>query len=287
MAVGDIIIAQRYNDLQSAISAIMGTGSGNRGYGQSISSSAVAPGELVRASDISNLYNDMARARLHQINSVDVSVTVPSAGDTVLDQTYVDLDSLMSAIDSGRLSISIPAQSTVETAETSTRSNWNGVINHVVRFTWPNSDARRHFFNSGGELRTSANIAGASGSKSNDWNAMFTAMGTIRMNYTSTTFTGVSGSGSSIGFYDLTTSYQTIFTKSGSGVYAENDYIVQARAATSTTVDIQIFFRDDDTGDPAVDENVAGTLTSTVSILRASGANVSVPAPSSANTDLL
>lgn len=287
MAVGDTIVASRYNGLRSRIATIMGTGSGTSGYGQSISSSAVTPGNLVRAQEVSDLYNDIARARLHQINSVDVSVTVPGVGDLVLDQTYVDLNSLMTAVETDKLLISIPAQSTVETAQTSTKSNWNGVIDHVVRFTWPNTDARRHFFNAGGELRTSAGIAGGSGAKTEDWRTMLSNMGTIKMNYLNTVSSNNSGTGSNIGFYDLTTSYQTIFTKSGSGVYAENSYIVQARAASSTTIDIQIYFRDDDVGDPNIDEDVTGTLTSTVSILRASGQNVSTPAPSSSNTSTL
>lgn len=286
MAVGDIIEADDFVTLRSRILNIMGTGSGTSGYGQSLSSSNVSAGDVITAQDVSNLYNDIARARLHQINSVDVSVTVPSVGDLVLDQTRADLDNLLSAVETDKLLISIPAQSTVETAETSSRSNWNGVISHVVRFSWPNSDARRHFFNSGGELRTSANVSGGSGSKTENWRSMLSNSGTVRMNYTQTTSTG-SGSGSNTGFYDLSGSYQTIFSKTGSGVYAENDYIVQARTLSSTTVDIRIYFRDDDSGDPNIDENVGGTLTSTVSILRASGSNVSVPSPSSTNTSSL
>ena len=64
-----------------------------------------------------------------------------------------------------------------------------------------------------------------SGAKSNDWQSMLSAMGTISMGYTATTATG-SGTTSSIGNYDLTTSNQTIFRKPGSGVYSANDYYV-------------------------------------------------------------
>ena len=42
MAVGDIITAARYNNLQSRVATIMGVGSGDDGYGQNLSSSQVA-----------------------------------------------------------------------------------------------------------------------------------------------------------------------------------------------------------------------------------------------------
>ena len=38
MAVGDIITAARYNNLQSRVATIMGVGSGDDGYGQIIRS---------------------------------------------------------------------------------------------------------------------------------------------------------------------------------------------------------------------------------------------------------
>ena len=49
MAVGDIITAARYNNLQSRVATIMGTGSGDEGYGQSLNSSQVAAAEKVTA----------------------------------------------------------------------------------------------------------------------------------------------------------------------------------------------------------------------------------------------
>ena len=55
---------------------------------------------------------------------------------------------------------------------------------------------------------------------------MLSNMGTIIFNYTETTSTG-SGTGTSIGQQDLTGSYQQIFQKAGSGVYAANDYIIR------------------------------------------------------------
>lgn len=58
MAVGDIITAARYNNLQSRVATVMGVGSGDDGYGQNLNSSQVAVGANVQAIDINQLYQD-------------------------------------------------------------------------------------------------------------------------------------------------------------------------------------------------------------------------------------
>ena len=298
MAVGDIITATRYNNLQTRIAAIFGTGSGTNGYGQSVASSAVSAGTTVTAAQINNIVNDMIKARTHQTGSAPGTVTTVAVGDLIAENTstdpngtlkgIADFETLMTDIEADKFLIAGSQASAATGISNSSSSAWNGTRTHEVRMTFTSSNSIRHFFNSGGELRTSASLTGGSGAKDSDWATMLSNMGTIKMNYTQTVSTGT-GSGSSIGFYDLTASYQTIFSKSGSGVYAENDYIVQARSASSTTIDFKILFQDDDAGDqtglgPPVDENVTGTLTSTVSYLRASGSNVSVAAPAFSNT---
>jgi len=293
MAVGDLITATRYNNLQTRIATIFGTGSGTDGYGQSVASSQVSIGTTISAAQVNNIVNDMVKARTHQIGSAPGTVTTVSTGDVVAENTstdpngalkgYADFESLMTDIEADKFLVA-GGQSTAATGISHASSaSWNATRTHEVRMTFTSANAARYFFNSGGELRTSASLTGGSGAKDSDWATMLSNMGTIKMNYTQTTSTGT-GAGSSIGFYDLTASYQTIFTKSGSGVYSANDYVVQARSASSTTVDFKILFQDDAGGNPNFDENVTGTLTSTVSYLRASGSNVSVAAPAFSNT---
>ena len=53
MAVGDIITAARYNNLQSRVATIIGTASGDDGYGQALESSKVAAAEIVTATNMS------------------------------------------------------------------------------------------------------------------------------------------------------------------------------------------------------------------------------------------
>jgi hypothetical protein len=124
---------------------------------------------------------------------------------------------------------------------------------------------------------------------------MFAAMQTVKFNYTITnsynlngtgedvsddTLNGA-GTGSNIGNLDLTTNYQTIYTKTGSGVYTDNVYTIQAKLDNDSRIRFLITFNDGDVGTGGADERVNGTLVSSVSHLRADGGiYVTNPAPS-------
>lgn len=318
VSVGDEITAAQFNGLQSRVATVMGTGSGTDGYGQALTSGQVAVTDLVQASDFDNLRTDINKANNHQSGSnasigniavgqiIGADASGTSVGSlTVTDEGFNDYDSAITNIEDNKFLIDA-GNSSVEAGTSSTRTtNWNGTITHVFTVTFGSANQRRFFFNSGGEIRFSANLSGQTGSKSDDWATLLSNMGTIKFNYTETTSTGT-GTGSAIGNSDLTGTYQTIFTKTGSGVYAENDYNIQARADSTTVLRFQIEFRDDDAGDqvlpgsenpgdidgvivpgPAVDEDVNGTLVSTVQQLRATGSNVSVTGPSYTNTSNL
>lgn len=314
MAVGDLITAARYNNLQSRLATILGNGTGLSGYGQTVTSGQVSGGntQIVSATDMDELHTDMVKCRQHQVGSAPTEITIPVTGDVIAEETsnnpngstkgYADYENLMTTIENDKLLIAL-TQSTLTTALQSSRTTpWNGVVTHTVTFTFANADARRHFFNSGGEIRFSSSLTGGSGSKDSDWAAMLTNMGTIKFNYTQTSSTGT-GSGSAIGNYDLTSTYQQVFIKSGSGVYAENDYNIAAREVSATQIQFKIEFRDDDAGDqrpgdsggtdgvsipgPGEDENVGGTLSSVVQTFRASGSFVDVAAPTGANNTTL
>lgn len=321
MAVGDVITAARYNNLQSRLATIYGNGTGNSGYGQVVTSSPVAGNstKLVEASDMNNLFVDMNACRQHQANeSVNAEIAQIVIGDTIgenesedttgdsgsgVKKGITDYESLMQTIEDDKLLIDA-TQSSLDPGITSVRnSNWNGVITHTVVATFASADRRRHFFNSGGEIRFSAVLSGGSGAKQEDWRTMLSNMGTIKFNYTQTSSTG-SGTESSIGNYELTETSQQIFRKAGSGVYAENDYFIYANEVPLTQADIDagytgpykikftIEFRDDDTGDQQgigapEDEDVQPTLTSTVQTFRASGDFVDVPAPAYNNETTL
>jgi hypothetical protein len=163
------------------------------------------------------------------------------------------------------------------------------------------ADHRRHFFNTGGELRISGANTGAGTLKGSDWAVMLQNMGSVVLgkNATTVTGTGRAADGSTdvdldgvtegaIGNFQLTTSYRLIFQRNGGGAssnYAENTINVYARRNNiGDTITFLIQLNDNDVGDqtgtgPAVDEAVDGTLRIGLDYKRAAGDFVAVPAP--------
>jgi hypothetical protein len=291
MAVGDIVTAARFNNLQSRINTVMGIGGGAEGYGQGLESSPVLTSGDVFASDMANLYVDMTKARFHQIGALPTEIANILRGDLILDdnsapfdpKSFAAFENLMLDIEADKYLLSSSALTAkLESGLTSSRSTaWNGIVTHEFVVQFSNEDARRYFFNAGGEIRLSSNVSGGTQQKSSDWRLILSNVGVVKFNYTSTSSTGT-GTGSAIGNYDLTGTYQKIFYKVGSDVsaaYAENEYNIYAKNLNAASIQFKVEFKDADVGDPNFDENVDGTTSSTVQHLRAAGAYVDVTAP--------
>ena len=303
------ITAARINNLQSSISLILGTGSGQNGYGQTVSSLPVNnTNDIITAEDINLIYADILKARVHQVGVTDIGIaeviqnlnTVAEDTSTFVDNNGVtsfdpdgfkkglaDFETVMTAVQADK-AIMHPSQAALEPGISSARSSsWNGLIYHEVAVTFSSANARRFFFNTGGEIRISANNTGASTPKGLDWNQLCSQVGTIKFSSESTIST--TGSGSSIGNYDLTSAFQNIYQKIGSGtysaIYAGNIYTVKARSDIDTRIIFRIEFNDV-VFDNNVDNNVDGRLQSTIQHYRANG-DVVVSAPSYYNTQTL
>lgn len=285
MAIGDIITAARYNNLQSRVETVMGTGSGDDGYGQSLNSSQVSASTTINATHMSTLYTDMANGRVHQTGTAPTEIAIIASADTILDSDTVNkkgvaqFENLTTTLENDKFAIH-SSQATAEAATTATyTSSWNGTLIHLLDVTFSTADHRRQFFNAGGEIRFASNITyTGSSAKTIDWMNVLVNMGTIKMGYTATSATG-SGSGSTTGFHDLTTSFQTLFVKNGTGLYAANNYTLKAKLVGTTQIQFQAEWNDADTGNPNYDENVLGTVNSTVTQYRATGVYVELPTP--------
>lgn len=277
-SIGATITANDYNTLQSRASTIMVTD-----YGQTIASAQVNVNDTVTATQLDNLRDDIERAYTHQ-QGVAAGLTNVGVGDTILASHLNDYATTMTSVETNKFLIASGQFTTEGGASASNGGGWNGTITHDVTVTFASGTARTQFFNTGGEIRTDAELTGSSGAIYDDWRLMLSNMGVIKMNYDTTTRTG-SGTAANIGYNDLTTSYQQIFRKQGSGVYADNDYFVHARLEGAAGIRIRIRFQDDKGGNP--DENVPGTLQSNLTILRATGSNVSIPAPTFTNNTSL
>jgi hypothetical protein len=300
MATGDLITASRYNQIQATISSVLGVGAGNAGYGQQLQSSQVAATQTITADHMNRLRQDMLTAYVHQ-RGTNTGFTLPvlvSGTDLVSDEEnkteYTDYPVLANTLLADRNTYTAQAISTNFSLEsnriTSTRNTpWGGSqqsqsVFHEVRVQFTTANVRRHFFNTGSQIRFEATLTnfpgGAGQDKFNNWAGMFTGMGTVIFKSSETISTG-SGTGTQIGNFNLTEDYQTVFIKSGSNLYSDNTYIIKARQMDSQTIEFLVEFNDLHTGSstviPAiygVDEPVEGTLTSRIHQFRATGTGI-------------
>lgn len=305
------ISAARLNNLQARVELILGNGAGDSGYGQdgtegygaAVSSFPVdKTTDIVQADHINNIYADILRSKIHQVGPAspeirevvenltvvaeETSYNVNENGIVIADPDGVfkgiaDYERIMDTVEVDKFLIH-PTQGTLSQAINSVRTNtWNGLIFHEITVTFNNADHRRHFFNTGGELRFSANNSNAVTGKGLDWSTLLRDIGTVVFNHNSSLSTG-DGNGTAIGNYDLTAAYQTVYEKTGTGsysnVYAGNLYRLKVREANDQTIVFRAEFYDV-VVDGTNDDNVDGRLESTVQEYRSTGDVVSVPAP--------
>jgi hypothetical protein len=303
------ITAARINNLQASVNLILGAGSGQSGYGQSVGSAPVNnTGDIATAADMNLIYADILAARVHQVGAgdigiaqvvqnlntiaIDTSFNIDDAGVTTADpdgfkKGIADFETVMSQVVVDK-AIMHSSQAALEPSIASSRSSsWNGLIYHEIAVTFSSAEHRRFFFNTGGELRVSANNTGSSTPKGLDWTLLCSEVGNIK--FSAETTVSSLGGGTSIGNYDLTPSFQNIYQKIGSGtnqgVYAGNIYTVKARSDIATRIIIRVDFNVVvQVGN--IDNNVDGTLNSILQHYRANG-DISVVAPTYYNTSSL
>jgi hypothetical protein len=291
VTIGTSINETHYTTLRSGINTVMGTptGSGDTsaGYNQSISAPAVGVGTSITALQWNNLRGDIRKASAHQTNSAVALTTVDT--DTGITSTiHNEFETALATVTSNRFA-QATNQSTLATARSKTKTDWNAVQIHDVQLTWADANAFKAFWNAGGVVSVVSGLSyTGSETKTTDWKALVNEAKDVSINYTSAyaTGTGTQGTITNTGMYDLNTNGTEvqIFQDGGTNPYSENDYQVFIRYITNG-IRVRVVFRDDDVGDQtgtgaAVDENVKGTLTSQVQVRRATGSNVEVTAPS-------
>lgn len=296
---GNKIVATDYNAIQAKINLVLGVGTGDYGYNQSVSSSQVSVSNKITAVQWNALRTDLLRARQHQ-TGLDESgnLALPTTSTTIKESDRAAYSNFADTITTNRLITPPSGQATLGTLNTSTRTNpWSSTISHTVTMNFTSVNAARAFFNSGSNLKFSASFTNYTSDTSllvnQSWATLLTNMGIITFNAYSTTNTGT-GTPQAIGYYNLTTSNQLIFTKfveASNPSYYPNQYDLYVRQGTSAA---QIIFTPtfSYTGGPSgsgtgnVTEPANGTLTSLTQTYYSIGSNVEVTPPTTASTAL-
>lgn len=296
-----VIESTRYNNLVQRLSAILGnstTGLPTNGYGQPLNIDPFGVVGSRNQTDLSNvdkiddeqfrnLYIDLVRCRVHQIGAAAFSVDPFVVGDYNTNQTSTDkvqesyiqsLESLMTQIETDKFDIDVSSQADIESLTSNFRPQslqgpWNETLSHIFTVSFGSAEDRRHFFNSGGEIRFSANLSyTGSQEKTLKWQQDLNAMGAVTFKATKTFSNAGEGTVSSIGNYQLTGSYQLVYRNSGINPYSGSAYEIYALQNSATQIQFRIYFADTDpeTGN-RIDEDVFGDLTSTVDYVKPNG----------------
>jgi hypothetical protein len=238
MPVNDIITQAEYNSIRNKVIGVLGTGSGNSGYGQPLNSTAVDLDSRVTINEYSNLRLDIINAWVHQAGSTPSTVTV-SAGDTIrfsaVDAPVTTYDALANTlianrfnVGAGQSAVAIPASSPKSRTYTGGSDIWNSSISCTIDVQWPSANAARFFWNSGGQIRiTSSRTGGSSTTQNTQWTSILSSAGTQSFggNNPGTGTSPMDGQN----WYRLTNSFQTYYTLAGSSPYGSNSYNLQAR----------------------------------------------------------
>lgn len=255
------------------------------GWGQQASVYPISAGELIRADEATlQAYIEANTNNLvDKVNIMEDRTGGPSQltrfnqGELI---RAADKLSIQSAINNDILSGSNYWNNELATVSASFESfsrttDWNNILVGAWSYTWPSFDSFRYFFNSGCQMRLYLEITGDDSLQAVwNWGQVVTNMGTLILNYDTCSQTGINGTSENLGAYDLSTTWQTIFTSDGptaprdeTGEYVTGEYVIEADikivwsariqtiASGETTIEIAATLDDND-----VNTTFVGTL---------------------------
>jgi hypothetical protein len=279
MTTGTNILASQFVTIQDKAQSLLGTGSGTRGYGQTVLSSDVFTGNAITKAQWDQIKFDIINIKFHQDGNIPPVVNV-NVGDPIgfgPSSPNTNYDILLEDAIVKRFLIA-GSQSIIAAKASGTYSSpWSTQAQATLTVTFADSNQGRYFFNSGGKIRFVASLVGA----------VSTPQVTAWVNFLNAV--GVQGFGAdtdpTVNYYTLTNSYQTYYQNFLSSSYSANSYRLEARTnvadnstGTATQLELRVTLLDSYV-DPdlafGVDfppsDVVNGTLTISVSELKASG----------------
>jgi hypothetical protein len=273
MTQGTNILAAQYVTIQDKAQSLIGTGSGTRGYGQTVQSSDVFTGNTITKAQWDLIKFDIINIKLHQDGVLPGIVNV-NVGDPInfgASAPNTNYDTLLETAITNRFQIA-SSQSVVNSAASRTyTTSWSTSLTATLTCTFSTADQARYFFNSGGKVRFTSTLSGGSSTPQiNAWVNLLASVGTQSFGAD----TGI------VNYYNLTNSFQTYYQSSLSSPYSANNYRLEAStnvsnnsSGTATQLFLRVTLSDSyvDPGAPAPGDLVNGTLTIAASELKASG----------------
>lgn len=299
-STGSTIVAEDYNIFATGnaagtgdntianINTIWGTGTAQKGYGQSSTVAAVAVDTTITATQWTTLLARMNSIANHTGTTI-TAITNPNVGDTI--SVFSALSTNISTLFTDSNASSAAANGTDSSANTTTTSTWDVRAQTTKTITFASANQLRYFFNAGGHIRMSFSLTGTSGdAKSLEWADLLTKTGTIvvtglgssktiaAVSYDGTTKIGGGGVPSiltsSTGAYNYTATPVTIFQQYADDYLYQANYIQIQASISGNVITFAVLLEDAATDQIAPDGNAAitaldvvdGTLTMTTTI---------------------
>ena len=272
------------------INTIWGVGTGDKGWGQSDTVATVSATATVTAPQWATLFSRFTSAAA-QTNTSVTAITNPVVGNTIDFKSNFSTN-LTSVFNNRNNAAAVGT--TITTNGVATRSTaWATSLTATHTITFASGNAMRYWFNAGGRITwAGARSGGSVNNKNTSWTNLLTACGTINWttgtstqtiagtSYTGTTKTGGSGSATistGTGFYDFLTTNQEVFKQFSStylytGNFVSINVLTNALPGSATVMTLTVLFQDTEA---TPEENVDGTLTSTVTAIAPSTTNLS------------
>lgn len=270
---GDTITGDQYNIFVNNSSSpfgynhFAGTGSGAYGLGQTHIATVTGGSTTITASQWNTLLTGIDTIANHTNDSMTARTSV-AAGDTIAIKSAVeaDLATLAASVEGG--STSATALDTNAVGTSTNGGTWNSTSTIRRSVTFANADKMRHFFNAGGKIRVDPATSGSvTGDKDTVFEQLTAAFGNLDIGSKTSTRSGsgetLTTNGLSLGFHDLTTSYQTILklTSDNSG-YTSNTVEVKAKldaaVGTAVTITVEMLTTDAADDDTYTSPNTSG-----------------------------
>lgn len=300
-SAGDTILDDEYNTFATgnaagtgdtsaaSINTILGTGTGDAGYGQTNVVSAVAAGNTVTATQWTTLLARLNAIRQHQGTSINISSFSVASGDAIA--VIANLSTDINTLYTNRLTAA-SANITESTTAATYTDTWAASVTATHTVTFDGGNEARFFFNSGGFIKLNPSLSDSTG-RNAQWKHLLDEVGDLTL--TASTFTrsfsnvasgyGAGGDNSptthlsTTGYYDLTNSTDTSIFKYtiddafGYGNYRANFYEVKINPGADhsdglgnngNVITIKQIFQDDHTN--AQGTSVTGDISAPIII---------------------
>lgn len=271
---GSSIAATDFVTIQDKAQSLLGTGTGSRGYGQTVLSADVYSGNIITKAQWDALRYDIINVRFHQ-DGVLPSIATVNVGDPIqfgAGSPNSNFDTLLETAIANRFNVASNQSTITAKGTATTSSSFSTSASFTVTATFASANAARYFFNSGGKIRITPTFSGSiSTAQVNAWTNFINSVGTRSFGANTDPY---------VNYYTLTNSYQIYYQGSLSTPYSANNYRMEAKvdvannsAGTASVLYLKVTLNDSyvDPGLPAPGDLVSGTLTFAVSELKALG----------------